>query len=145
MIKSNHGTFPTPGKVNPHYFASILSFLRAGRLLPFLVYCRGPNGNSFGSPRIARSWVPQVAIYTLATPLLIIPFVVIICSIQTAVVPSPVVLRITLSDIREMLFNSIDPTEELAPTLDEVIDLLRVFVHKVVACAAINLQDVPEV
>jgi hypothetical protein len=46
-----------------------------------------------------------------------------------------------------MLSNSIDLTEKLATTLDEVIDLLRVFVLKVVstACTAISLQDAPEV
>jgi hypothetical protein len=44
-----------------------------------------------------------------------------------------------------MLSNSIHPTEKLATTLDEVIELLRVFVLKVVACAAINIQDAPEV
>jgi hypothetical protein len=44
-----------------------------------------------------------------------------------------------------MLSNSIHPAEELATTVDEVIELLRVFVLKVVTCAAINLQDAPEV
>ncbi|KAH1890523.1 hypothetical protein KXW70_008011, partial [Aspergillus fumigatus] len=43
-----------------------------------------------------------------------------------------------------MLSNSIHPTEKLATTADEVIELLRVFVLKVVTCAAINLQDAPE-
>lgn len=44
-----------------------------------------------------------------------------------------------------MLSNSIHPTEKLATTVDEVIELLRVFVLKVVTYAAINLQDAPEV
>ncbi|KAF7173935.1 hypothetical protein CNMCM6106_008021 [Aspergillus hiratsukae] len=43
-----------------------------------------------------------------------------------------------------MLSNSIDQTEKAATALDEVIDLLRVFVRKVVTCAPSNLRDAPE-
>lgn len=85
----------------------------------------------------------QVAIYTPTTPPLTIPFVVI--SPTPLRTSCPAGFRATLSDRPEMLSNSIHPTEKLATTADEVIELLRVFVLKVVTCAAINLQDAPEV
>jgi hypothetical protein len=44
-----------------------------------------------------------------------------------------------------MLSESIDPTKEPATTLDEAIDLLWVFVCKVVTCADIDVQDAPKV
>jgi hypothetical protein len=44
-----------------------------------------------------------------------------------------------------MLSNSIDPTEKPATTQAEAIDLLWVFVCKVITCADIDVQDAPKV
>lgn len=85
----------------------------------------------------------QVAIYTPTTPPLTIPFIII--SPTPLRTSCPVGFRATLSDRPEMLSNSIHPTKKLAITVDEVIELLRVFVLKIITCTAINLQDTPEV